>query len=43
MKQVAVVGKEEKCAFTAVVAVSCSGEALWLQIISKGKTDWVHP
>ncbi|EIW77811.1 hypothetical protein CONPUDRAFT_30544, partial [Coniophora puteana RWD-64-598 SS2] len=37
-KQVAVVGKEEKCAFTTVVGVSASGELLPTQFIFKGQT-----
>jgi hypothetical protein len=35
-KQVAVVGKEEKRAWTAVVAVAASGDVLPLQIVMKG-------
>jgi hypothetical protein len=42
-KQVSVVGKEEKRAWTAVIAVSDSGEALPLQIIMEGKTKKVVP
>jgi hypothetical protein len=37
-KQVLILGKEERRAWTAVVAVSASGEALPIQIIMKGKT-----
>jgi hypothetical protein len=37
-KQVSILGKEEKRAWTAVVAVSASGEVLPLQIVMKGKT-----
>lgn len=38
-KQVGVVGKEEKCAFTAVVGVSASGDVLPTQLIFKGGSD----
>ncbi|EIW78733.1 hypothetical protein CONPUDRAFT_156691 [Coniophora puteana RWD-64-598 SS2] len=38
-KQIAVLGKEEKCAFTAVVGVSASGAVLPLQFIFKGGSD----
>ncbi|EIW75141.1 hypothetical protein CONPUDRAFT_23936, partial [Coniophora puteana RWD-64-598 SS2] len=38
-KQIAVVGKEEKRAFTAVVGVSASGDVLPTQFIFKGATD----
>jgi hypothetical protein len=38
-KQVAVVGKEEKRAWTAMVAASAGGKVLPLQIIMKGKTS----
>ncbi|TDL14855.1 hypothetical protein BD410DRAFT_845671 [Rickenella mellea] len=37
-KQVAVVGEEEKCAFTLVAAVSGAGDLLPFQAIYKGKT-----
>jgi hypothetical protein len=36
-KQVLILGKEERRAWTAVVAVTASGEALPIQIIMKGK------
>ena len=38
-KQVAVAGTEEKCAFTLVVGVSASGDALPFQVVYKGKTS----
>jgi hypothetical protein len=38
-KQVGVVGKEEKRAWTAVVGVAASGDVLPLQIVMEGKTD----
>ncbi|TFY81041.1 hypothetical protein EWM64_g2978 [Hericium alpestre] len=43
VKQVAVVGMEEKHAFTLVVGVTASGEALPFQAIYKGKTSQSLP
>lgn len=37
-KQVATIGEDEKCAFTAVVSVACSGKMLPLQLIYQGST-----
>ncbi|KIJ15725.1 hypothetical protein PAXINDRAFT_32043, partial [Paxillus involutus ATCC 200175] len=42
-KQVAVVGQEEKQAFTVVVGVSASGDVLPFQVIYCGKTDCALP
>ncbi|EIW79705.1 hypothetical protein CONPUDRAFT_58782, partial [Coniophora puteana RWD-64-598 SS2] len=42
-KQVSVLGKEEKRAFTAVVGISASGDALPTQFIFKGATERSTP
>lgn len=38
-KQVSIAGGDEKCAFTVMVSVSCSGTLLPFQAIYKGKTE----
>jgi hypothetical protein len=43
LKQVAMVGQEEKCTFTLMVAVSASGELLPFQSVWDGKTGRFLP
>ena len=42
-KQISAVGIEEKCAFTVLVSVSCSGKVLPMQAIYNAKTQRACP